>query len=674
MNVALHVTDMATGDTSALKENPETKDKCNANFLVNSETNSVKGKLKPKLDFCSNTLKAPKYILDIIKYGYFLPFVDIPERSISNNNKSALENKEFVSESIRDLLQDGSAREVEFAPKVISPLSVASNSVGKKRLILDLRYVNAHLFKERISFDDWGSLKNLISENGFAYKFDLRKGYYHVEIAEAHQTYLGFSWNLDGREKFFIFCVLPFGLSSAPMIFTKLLRPLVSYWHDHGIKICVFLDDGGGTESNLVKAISSSNFVRRSLKSSGFVVNEEKSVWHPQKRLTWLGVIIDFSENAYFITEKRIEALIDLIIETLTLKRVTSRILSKVAGSIISMKFVLGDITQLKSRYLYEAIDSEVAWDAPISLKKFPQAIRELEFWLGNLRRLNHRFISEHRATFVNVYSDASDFGIGSHIPALGAESHRNLDPKEQGLSSTWRELSAILYSLRSFKQLLTRQSINWFTDNFAASLIVSKGSRKKHLQDLALDIFNFCAASLITLKINWIPREENETADEISKYIDFDDWQITDEFFTFLNKRWGPFSVDRFARPENTKLPRFNSKFFVPGSEAVDAFSENWSNEINYVVPPVDLIPEALKFILHSQCKGTLVIPLWKSAPFWSMIRDEFYSRMLVESIIITKGREILEKPTNELIMLSPDKYRGSMIAFKFDSKNIIR
>uniref|UniRef100_A0A7M5V2U7 Reverse transcriptase domain-containing protein n=1 Tax=Clytia hemisphaerica TaxID=252671 RepID=A0A7M5V2U7_9CNID len=185
------------------------------------------------------------------------------------------------------------------------------------------------IFLKRISFDDWRSLKNLISENGLAYKFDLRKGYYHVEITEAHQTYLGFSWNLDGREKFFIFCVLPFGLSSAPMLFTKLLRSLVSYWHDHGIKICVFLDDGGGTESNLVKAISSSNFVKRSLKSSGFVVNQEKSVWHPQKRLTWLGVIIDFSENAYFITEKRIETLIDLIIKTLTMNELRLELCQK---------------------------------------------------------------------------------------------------------------------------------------------------------------------------------------------------------------------------------------------------------------------------------------------------------------------------------------------------------
>ena len=341
---------MVTGATNAPREDPEEtkdiKDKSKLFFSRESETKSVKGKLKPKINFWKNVLNAPKYILDIIQHGYFLPFLDLPEGSSSKNNQSALENYDFVSESLRALLEDGSAREVEFQPKVVSPQrSVATNNLGKKRLILDLRYVNAHLLKERISFDDWNSLKNFVSENGYAYKFDLRKGYYHVEIAESHQTYLGFSWNLDGTEKFYTYSVLTFGLSSAPMVFTKLLRPLVAYWHDNGINICVFLDDGGGTESSLYKAILSSRFVRQSLNASGFVVNEEKSVWFPQKRLTWLGVSIDFLENAYFITGDRIDSLLDRITESLSTTYVTPRILAKIAGSIISMKFAMGYIT-----------------------------------------------------------------------------------------------------------------------------------------------------------------------------------------------------------------------------------------------------------------------------------------------------------------------------------------
>ena len=39
----------------------------------------------------------------------------------------------------------------------------------------------------------------------------------------------------DGKPIFFMFTVLPFSLSSAPYIFTKLFRPLVKHWESEGI-------------------------------------------------------------------------------------------------------------------------------------------------------------------------------------------------------------------------------------------------------------------------------------------------------------------------------------------------------------------------------------------------------------------------------------------------------
>ena len=41
-----------------------------------------------------------------------------------------------------------------------------------------------------------------------------------------------------------MFTVLPFGLSTAPYISTKCVRPLERYCHFSGLKIAVFLDDG----------------------------------------------------------------------------------------------------------------------------------------------------------------------------------------------------------------------------------------------------------------------------------------------------------------------------------------------------------------------------------------------------------------------------------------------
>ena len=52
-----------------------------------------------------------------------------------------------------------------------------------------------------------------------------------------------------------MFSVLPFGLSSAPYIFMKLLKPLVKKWRGEGKSVILFLDDGLGAAQpfNLAK-------------------------------------------------------------------------------------------------------------------------------------------------------------------------------------------------------------------------------------------------------------------------------------------------------------------------------------------------------------------------------------------------------------------------------------
>ena len=63
----------------------------------------------------------------------------------------------------------------------------------------------------------------------FLFKFNLKSGYHHVEIFPDHRKYLAFSWDFgDGVVKYFQVTVLPFGLSSAPYLFTKLLKPILT--------------------------------------------------------------------------------------------------------------------------------------------------------------------------------------------------------------------------------------------------------------------------------------------------------------------------------------------------------------------------------------------------------------------------------------------------------------
>ena len=59
---------------------------------------------------------------------------------------------DFVQEAISELIMSGRVLEVSQLPHVINPLSVSVQSSGKKRLILDLRYVNQYIKTEKIKY------------------------------------------------------------------------------------------------------------------------------------------------------------------------------------------------------------------------------------------------------------------------------------------------------------------------------------------------------------------------------------------------------------------------------------------------------------------------------------------------------------------------------------------
>ena len=58
----------------------------------------------------------------------------------------------------------------------------------------------------------------------------------------------------------------------------------------------------------------------------------------------------------------------------------TARNLSKLCGKIISTKFVLGNIAQLKTRNIYKIIQAELKWDKRIRLHENAKDIQEIIF------------------------------------------------------------------------------------------------------------------------------------------------------------------------------------------------------------------------------------------------------------------------------------------------------
>ena len=590
-------------------------------YEQNSASPLLKGRLKTKLEYW-HTIGASNFVIDTIKFGYRIPFISTPCRALFYNNKSALENASFVESAISELVGNHLVIEVPFVPHVVNPLSVSIQSSGKKRLILDLRHVNQSIWKQKFKCEDWRVLLSYVNKGDFLFSFDLKSGYHHFDIFPDHQTFLGFSWVFSGTVKYFCFTVLPFGLSSAPYIFTKCLRPLVKFWRFNGIKIVVFLDDGCGKGVSLQTAKGHSLFVQTSLGNAGFVANFTKSLWEPTQLLVWLDLNWDLVSGSISISNRRISNFIALIDKFLqSAPYVTARDCASITGHIMSMSPVLGNLTRLRTRFLYKVIDSRSTWDSRFNIGLHNDCLSEIFFSKNNIVSLNSRNIVPYQAPFLLSFSDASNVSCGAYLVGTEEVSHRMWSSSEAEKSSTWRELKVVHFALTSFKNSVQGKSVKWHSDKQGAVRIVDIGSPNTELHSIALDIFDFCRKFNVRFVSQWVPRELNTCADDISNIIDFNDWYTTQGFFAHLDHIWGPHTVDRFANALNAHLPRFNSRFRVPGTEAVDAFSVSWAAENNWLVPPVHCIIRVIQHLLVCGAFGTLVVPYWPSNAFWPFL-----------------------------------------------------
>ena len=134
--------------------------------------------------------------------------------------------------------------------------------------------------------------------------------------------------------RFFVFAVLPFGLSSAPSVFTKVFRPLVKHWRSRGIPLVLYLDDGAGCLHDFSVGEYCFGCYRRSdLASAGVVANEEKSIWVPTQVLEWLGIVWGLSRGRIFIPYRRIVKLLRALLSLKSGSRsVTPRAVASVTG------------------------------------------------------------------------------------------------------------------------------------------------------------------------------------------------------------------------------------------------------------------------------------------------------------------------------------------------------
>ena len=146
-------------------------------------------------------------------------------------------------------------------------------------------------------------MEQVLGEGDYFASFDLTAAYNHVGIFPEHRNYLGFSYQFKGITRHFFYVQLPFDLSSARHVFTKLNRPLVKLWPGMGIRAFINIDDGIGVFRSAENAPKLGPIMKAHLQPEGFLVNHKKSNWDPTPSLSRLRFSYDAISRVISVPE-----------------------------------------------------------------------------------------------------------------------------------------------------------------------------------------------------------------------------------------------------------------------------------------------------------------------------------------------------------------------------------
>lgn len=221
----------------------------------------------------------------------------------------------------------------------------------KEANITDLRRLNATVEALTFQHENINTVAQIIESGDSMVTFDLNNGFFRVPVHHDDQQFLGFQF----RSKWYVRTVLPFGLCASPYFFHKLLRPVVRFLREQGIRLVLYVDDC------LVLAPAASatdhrDFVLQTFLELGFTINYEKSDLNPSVRKEFIGYIVDSMGPRdlpwVYIGDKKIKKLKKDIRRALTTGRVYARFLAKIAGQAVAMtKAITPGELKLRSWY-----------------------------------------------------------------------------------------------------------------------------------------------------------------------------------------------------------------------------------------------------------------------------------------------------------------------------------
>ena len=603
-----------------------------------------------------------KFVLSVVEHGYRFMFRTRPPsaRPLSAPFHGTPEQMADLTRQLLDWQSSG-VIEIDNADpsrRVSSLLfPVPKKDTVEFRWCHDDRYLNDWLKPQSVKYETIESVRYMIRRRDYLTSIDLKSAYSHIVIHPEHRHLLGFT----AHGRWWRFRCLPFGVSSAPYVFTRVMRAVMRFLREQGIRLAIYLDDIVIMAASPELSRRHTQYVLDVLQGLGFVINLQKSSLEPSRTIQHLGVVIDAYRWQLTLPQSKLLAIAKdarRILRANERHELTVRMVAGLAGKLaaaaVAMPAARFRMRSLQ-RLVWFALRHRVGWDGRVSLSATAQRDATWCTLTKELRRCNHTPIRVVVPDAV-LTTDASQTGwgavldvTGKHLfgampvrkrTALGREpdrqwvAHGRWRDDEAHWTSNMRETTAITRAFMHFRRrLLQCRSILFRTDNITAMSAINRcGSRYAHLGRAIEPVLRALLRHGIHARAIHLPGVMNEAADALSRLTpEVNEWALSPEAVAVCleSARLAlPASVqpekvmiDWFASSRHHICERYASRTPDPNATYIDAMQTRWSKEVGIWVPPFNLISKVIAKIVDDRAHGLLVVPYWPSRPWFGTV-----------------------------------------------------
>ena len=392
-----------------------------------------------------------------------------------------------------------------------------------------------------------------------------------------------------------------------------------------GARMLPFMDDYLFLCGTREEALELRERVENLLQKLGLARNPEKGQWEPVQTLTHLGLEIDTTTYELRAPADKLTNISRLAHDQKPARNrrwVPAKVLAAFAGKCQFLYLAIAP-ARFYLRELHNVVATKSSWSGRVKLTK--QLIRDLGWWRGVPQEANGRPIFRAVET-AYLHVDSSTYGWGAVLNDHDEARGFWYQP-DRSLHITFKELKAVRLAVESFLPQLRHRNVLLHEDNQAVVAVLTHlTSRSPAMMSELRKLWYLLDSNDITIRARYIRSAANIWADRLSRELDKADWSINPRVFRYLDRLWGPHTVDRFASMENALLRRYNARWRDPHAEAVDCLrlsDDAWRAELNWCNPPWELLDDLLLKLRRSGAAATVVAPRWPERDWYQQLHE---------------------------------------------------